>query len=204
MQALDGRLVLSPSDLNDYVECPHLTTLALEVARGARPRPFVLNEHGDLLRRKGEQHERAYLDRLHADGREVVNVVGRDPWDFEGSARATEAAMRGGADVIYQATFVRDGWRGRADFLERVERPTSLGAWGYEALDAKLARAEKPVYVLQLCFYTAAIEVIQRATPAEMHVLLGIGERRRLRYTDFAAYFRRVQAGFTAALARGG
>ena len=52
MQALNGRLVLSPSDLNDYVECPHLTTLALEVARGARPRPFVLNEHGDLLRRE--------------------------------------------------------------------------------------------------------------------------------------------------------
>ena len=47
MQALNGRLVLSPSDLNDYVECPHLTTLALEVARGTRPRPFVLNEHGD-------------------------------------------------------------------------------------------------------------------------------------------------------------
>jgi len=28
MQATDGRLVLSPSDLNDYVECPHLITLA--------------------------------------------------------------------------------------------------------------------------------------------------------------------------------
>jgi len=204
MQALNGRLVLSPSDLNDYVECPHLTTLALEVARGTRPRPFVLNEHGDLLRRKGEEHERAYLERLRADGREVVNVIGRDPWDFEGSARATEEGMRAGAEIIYQATFVREGWRGRADFLERVERPTSLGAWGYEALDAKLARAEKPVYVLQLCFYTAAIEAIQRAAPAEMHVLLGIGERRRLRYTDFAAYYRRVQAGFTAALARGG
>jgi len=26
----------SPSDLNDYVECAHFTTLALEVARGGR------------------------------------------------------------------------------------------------------------------------------------------------------------------------
>ena len=33
MQATGNRLVLSPSDLNDYVECPHLTTLALEVAQ---------------------------------------------------------------------------------------------------------------------------------------------------------------------------
>src|SRR4029450_3916032 len=94
MQAVNGRLILSPSDLNDYVECPHLTTLALEVARGARKRPFVLNEHGDLLRRKGEQHEAAYLESLRAAGREVVNVIGADRWDFEGSARATEAAMR--------------------------------------------------------------------------------------------------------------
>ena len=30
MQALNGRLILSPSDLNDYVECAHLTTLGLE------------------------------------------------------------------------------------------------------------------------------------------------------------------------------
>lgn len=36
MRALAGRLTLSPSDLNDYVECAHLTTLALEVARGGR------------------------------------------------------------------------------------------------------------------------------------------------------------------------
>src|SRR5256885_16668022 len=130
MQMLNGRLILSPSDLNDYVECPHLTTLALEVARGTRKRVFVLNEHGDLLRRKGEQHEAAYLDKLRADGRQVVNVIGSDTWDFDGSARATEKAMREGAEVIYQATFVRDDWRGRADFLERVDHPTRLGAWG--------------------------------------------------------------------------
>src|SRR5262245_1039995 len=202
MQALNGRLVLSPSDLNDHVECPHLTTLALEVARGARRRPFVPDEHGELLRRKGDEHERAYLEKLRAEGREIVNVVGDDKWDFDASARATLEAMRAGAPIIYQATFVRDQWRGRADFLERVERPTKLGAWGYEALDAKLARAEKPVYVLQLCFYSEAIAEIQGVEPEVMRVLLGTGEARTLRYADFAAYYRRVREGFTAAIAR--
>jgi predicted RecB family nuclease len=33
-----------------------------------------------------------------------------------------------------------------------------------------------------------------------MHVLLGIGERRTLRHADFAAYYRRVRAGFLSAL----
>ena len=204
MQATDGRLVLSPSDLNDYVECPHLTTLALEVVRGARKRPYVPNEHGDLLRRKGEEHEAAYLAALRAQGRQVVDVIGANRWDFDASARATIEAMRAGAEVIYQATFVVGDWRGRADFLERVDgRRTGLGDWGYEALDAKLARAEKPTYVLQLCFYTEAIAAIQGVSPDAMHVLLGIGERRTLRPDDFTAYYRRVRNGFLAALGQG-
>src|SRR5262245_21432440 len=204
MQAMDGRLVLSPSDLNDYVECPHLTSLALEVARGTRKRPWAPNEPGDLLRRKGEEHEAAYLAAVRTQGREVADVIGANPWDFEASARATIEAMRAGAEVIYQATFVVGDWRGRADFLERVDgRRTALGDWGYEALDAKLARAEKPTYVLQLCFYTDAIADIQAAPVEAMHVLLGIGERRTLRPDDFAAYYRRVRNGFLAALGQG-
>src|SRR4030095_10219200 len=202
MQALNGRLVLSPSDLNDYVECPHLITRALKAARGTLKRPHVLNEHGDLLRRKGEEHEAAYLASLYAAGRQVVEVIGANRWDFERAAGATIEPMRGGAEVIYQATFVVGDWRGRADFLERVDQPTALGSWGYQALDAKLARAEKPTYVLQLCFYTAAIASIQQVTPEAMHVLLGIGERRTLRHADFAAYYRRVRQGFLAALGR--
>src|SRR5499426_2104716 len=108
MQATSGRLVLSPSDLNDYVECAHLTTLSLEVARGTRRRAHVPEDHADLLRRKGEEHEAEYLADLRAKGRQVVDVIGGDRWDFETSSRATEEAMRAGAEVIYQATFVQN------------------------------------------------------------------------------------------------
>ena len=107
MQATNSRLVLSPSDLNDYVECSHLTTLAREVARGTRRRPHLPEDHADLLRRKGEEHEAAYLAGLRAQGRQVVDVIGADPWDFDSSARATTDAMRAGAEIIYQATFVQ-------------------------------------------------------------------------------------------------
>ncbi|MBI1736149.1 MAG: TM0106 family RecB-like putative nuclease, partial [Candidatus Rokubacteria bacterium] len=201
MQLLNGRLILSPSDLNDHVECEHLTTLKRQVACGDRKRPHVPDEATDLLRRKGEQHEAAYLAELRAAGREVVDVRAADPWDFDTAARNTERAMRDGVDVIYQATFADGGWRGRADFLERVARPTTLGAWGYEPLDTKLARTEKPTYVLQLCFYSDGIARVQGEPPERMHVLLGIGERRTLRHDDFAAYFRRVRASFEAAVA---
>lgn len=51
MKAEAGHLTLSPSDLNDYVVCAHLTTLALEVARGERVRPHVAYEQAELLLR---------------------------------------------------------------------------------------------------------------------------------------------------------
>ncbi len=202
MQTIGGRLVLSPTDLNDYVECQHLTTLALEVARGERKRPYLADEHAELLRRKGEAHERAYLESLRAAGRQIVEIDLGEPWDFDAAARQTAKAMHAGAEVISQATFVLGQWRGRADFLLRIDGPTRLGAWGYEALDAKLARAEKPTYVLQLCFYNDGIAAVQGETPERMHVLLGVGEQRTLRYDDFAAYYRRVRARFEAAIAR--
>ena len=52
----------------------------------------------------------------------------------------------------------------------RMPGTSKLGAWTYEALDAKLARAEKPTYLLQLCFYSDGIAGIQGVRPEHMHV----------------------------------
>lgn len=60
--------------------------------------------------------------------------------------------MRSGVPYVYQAVLVLDGWRGIADLLERVERPSELGSYSYEVLDTKLARRAKPAHALQLCW----------------------------------------------------
>ena len=49
MQSRNGHLLLSPSDLNDYVECEHRTTLARQVALGHRAKPHVSDEGAKLL-----------------------------------------------------------------------------------------------------------------------------------------------------------
>jgi len=195
MQIRNGHLLLSPSDLNDYVECEHRTTLARQVALGQRAKPHVSDEGAKLLADKGMQHEADLLMRMHAEGRHVVEVP-MENWDFDAAAARTIDAMRLGADVIFQATFVDGPWRGRADFLLKVKGDSRLGPWRYEALDAKLARAEKPTYVLQLCFYSDGIAAIQGERPEHIHVFLGVGEQRAFRYDDFAAYYRRVRARF--------
>jgi uncharacterized protein len=90
--------------------------------------------------------------------------------------------------------------RAAPQFLLKVKGDSKLGPWRYEPLDAKLARAEKPTYVLQLCFYSDGIAAIQGERPEHIHVFLGVGEQRALRYDDFAAYYRRVRARFQTAV----
>src|SRR5207248_4727440 len=134
----------------------------------------------------------------------IVEIELGERWDFGLAAARTAEAMRAGADVVYQATFGNGPWRGRADFLLKTAGATKLGSWGYEPLDAKLARAEKPTYVLQLCFYSDGIAKVQGMRPEHMHVFLGIGETRALRYDDFVAYYRRVRLRFESAISSPG
>jgi len=203
MQLANGQLLLSPSDLNDFVECRHLTQLNLRVKRGEVDLEPTSSLEADLLSRKGEEHERSYLEQLKAEGRDVYEVPGAD-WSsgLDEAAAATERAMRDGREVIYQACFADGDWRGFADFLFRVDGvETDLGDWGYEAADAKLARRPKPYFLVQLCFYSEQIGRIQGVEPKRMHVILGTREQRSFLVSDFSAYYRRVRARLLAELA---
>ena len=196
----DGTLLLSPSDLSGHLACPHLTTLNLRVQRGELERPHVDDTHGDLIRRKGDEHEAAYLARLVAEGRSIVRIPTYDDEDFDAdeARRLTEEAIRAGeAEVIYQP-YLSDGtWRGFADFLERQPDGT------FEAVDTKLARSAKPAHVLQLCFYSEQLGRIQGRLPERFHVELGSGERETFRTAEYVAYFRRARRRFLAAVGDG-
>jgi predicted RecB family nuclease len=191
----DGSLRLSPSDLANYLACSHLTTLEVAVARGALTRPHRDNPQAELVARKGDEHEAAYLGELQAQGKTVLELP-RDA-NFDANAAATAEAIRVQShDVIYQACFAADGWRGYADFLERQPAGT------YEAVDTKLARTAKPAAVLQLCFYSQELGRIQGRLPERLHVVLGTRERESFRLADFDAYYRRVRGRFLDFLAR--
>jgi predicted RecB family nuclease len=194
----DGTLLLSPSDLSAHLACPHLTNLELRVKRGQLERPHVDDTHGDLIRRKGDEHEAAYLARLTAEGRTIVRIPTLDDPDFDGNAarRLTAQSVRAAvAEIIYQPYLADGSWRGFADFLERQPDGT------YEAVDTKLARSAKPAHVLQLCFYSEQLGRIQGRLPERFHVELGTGERATFRLADHMAYYRRVRERFLGALA---
>jgi predicted RecB family nuclease len=191
MQLERDSLILSPSDVTAFLACEHLTALTVQVAYKDLAVPELENEQGELIKRKGNEHEAAYLQTLRAQGKTVREVDFQWP-DWEGGEKQTLAAMREGVDVVYQGVFTGGGWHGLADFLMRVEKPSALGAWSYEALDTKLARTAKPAYILQLLYYNGQLARLQGREPDEIHVLLGSGAQASFRPGEFAAYYRRV------------
>jgi uncharacterized protein len=212
VQLIDGRPVYAATDLVAFLACEHLTELERAALAGLVKRPMRDDPELDIIRKRGFEHEKRYLDDLVAEGRSSVTIrldgsIEDDGERLRAAQAETIAAMAAGADVIYQATFFDGTWRGHADFLLRVDdatRPSTWGPWHYEVADTKLARHVKASAVLQICTYVELLEGLQRVRPEWMHVALGGSGHavERLRVDDYLAYFRSVRARFLAAMER--
>ncbi|MEZ5653193.1 MAG: TM0106 family RecB-like putative nuclease [Burkholderiaceae bacterium] len=176
---------LSPTDLAGHLTCKHLSASSRAVADGLSTRPVRFGPVIDKLRESGTDHEKAYLEHLRSSDHSITDLT-------DGSAHALAAAMKSGADVIYQPALSDTRWSGRADFLVKVPGASLFGPWQYEPVDTKLAREARAGAVLQLCVYGHLLEAVQGARPAAMH-LVPPGEgftRVSFRTADFAAVFR--------------
>lgn len=187
MRVFEGKILLSASDLTRYMGCGHATALDFAYLQGRGPKPRADTEDAELLQKYGFAHEANYLAKLKSQGRTVLEL---NPTDLVAVSIATQDAMRNGADVIYQGGLLQDGWGGWADFIERVETPSKLGAFSYEVVDTKLKRSVHPKHVLQLVLYSDLIEKIQGQAPRFAHIELGNGARATLRLADYAQYAR--------------
>ena len=206
MEIVNDSLVYSTTDLVGFLECGHLTSLERAAVSGYLERPVRSDPVLDRIAQRGQLHEERFLDSLLAEGFRAVKL-GPDPDLPRGQRLAkrrdeTLAAMRAGADVVYQAALF-DGRRlGFADFLRRVEQASDLGPWSYEVWDTKLARHPKASAVLQLCMYSDLLREYQGLAPSEMHLALGgaKGETVSFRVVDYAAYHRQVAHEFETLL----
>lgn len=196
-----GILHFSATDLAGHLSCSHLTQLDAEVARGARAKPKSWDPLLEILRKRGDLHEKAYLDHLEGAGYEIVRIegVGLE----EKHAEETVAAMRSGVAIISQGVLLDGRWGGRADILRRVDTPSALGDWSYEVIDTKLARETKGGSVLQLCLYTDLLTKAQGVVPEFMYVVAPWSdfEPQVFRSNDYLAYYRLVRRSLEAAVA---
>ncbi len=187
MRYIDGRLILSATDLTGFMGCAHRTALDLAHLDGTGPAPRTDGAEAALVQAYGNAHEADYRAGLE----DVVEIA--EDGSVASRIEATRMAMREGPGIIYQAALFGNGWGGFADFLERVERPSALGAFSYEVTDTKLKRSAHPVHVLQLALYSDLLADMQGIAPEHAHVQLGDGERATLRLADYAAYSRRAR-----------
>ncbi len=199
MQRRQGQLLLSATDLVNFLECERLTALDLINLETPLPRAPD-DEQAVLIQGKGYAHEAAYADSLRKTHGDFVDIS-KAADDLDSKCAATIEAMRRGAAVIFQAALRDSTWLGYADFLIRVERPSQLGSYSYEVSDTKLARSPKAKFLIQLAFYSDLIAKIQGTDPQSMHVVLGDGRTITYRYADYAHYFKTVLREFAERLA---
>jgi len=177
LHQLDTHLIVSATDLSAFFACPHVTTQDMSAASGG-PKPPKFDDPGaEVLRQRGHEHEAQILEAYRGDGRDVVSLTrperGSDTGpDWPAYAAETLRHMRAGVDVIHQACLFDGQWLGLPDFLIRVDRPSGLGDWSYEVVDAKLSRTAKAGAVLQICAYSEMLEAVQGLAPDRMHPTL--------------------------------
>jgi predicted RecB family nuclease len=170
MFAQSERVILSATDLNNYLGCRHATFL--DLADLGRPRSAVEPDpHLELLQKKGLEHEQKHLASLKEQGRRIAEIDRYSTIDQR--IAQTHAAMAEGVDVIYQGALLDAPWMGYADFLVRVDGRTRLGNCAYEVVDTKLARTAQPKHVIQLCVYSRLLGVAQGQLPGNVHLVMG-------------------------------
>ena len=152
-------ILFSATDLTNFFTCNYIT--ALDLKNLSEPMKKTENSaQNKLLQEKGYQHEANYLDLLKQRGLSVCEIPKNDfneknlQLTLEKRAKLTIDAMQSGVDVIFQGFLYRHPWRGDADFLIKVDVPSSLGNFSYEVFDTKLSKTPEPKHILQLCFYS--------------------------------------------------
>jgi predicted RecB family nuclease len=198
MREFQGRLLFSAHDLVNFLACPHVTFLDLRNLE----HPLKATEDDAqslLLKKRGLEHERRYLYQLHRLGRSIEAIPADAP--LPERVKLTRDAMAAGADIIYQAVLLSGPYHGFAAFLRRLDsRPGSNPA--YEVLDTKLARSPAPHHLIELCFYSHLLGIVQGSVPHSMHLVLGDNREAGFRFKDFAYYFRVARKRFESFVAR--
>ena len=208
MNQVDGGMRYSATDLLTWHGCAHasrLDALALSdaelaawLAARSKARAEAIASGADFpepANVRGDEHERAMRDQLLASGFDVVEIPrphGRH--GLEEAARATEDALRDGADVVYQAALLDEPWFGYADFLVRVDGvPSRFGNYAYEVRDTKLARKPSAKALVQMAHYGSMLERLQGCPPPRLVVWLGTGEEFTWAYEDAVPYLEELR-----------
>jgi uncharacterized protein len=193
MRNISDQIVLSATDLSNFLNCRHRTALELGEAYGKRTRPYFHDPVLEALFARGVEHERCYVASLEAAGRSIVDLA-----EFKDRTEAvgrTVDAMRSGVEAIVQGALQNGNWYGRPDVLLKCAAPSAFGTWGYEVADTKLARETRAGTILQLGLYCDMLARAQGNPPERFYVVTPetAAAIHEYRVDDYSAYFRLIR-----------
>ncbi|MCS5715146.1 TM0106 family RecB-like putative nuclease [Herbiconiux sp. CPCC 205716] len=196
-------VLYSATDLTAAAVCEFALVRRLDAKLGRiEPVPELVDEMLERTARLGDAHELRTLEAFRElygafDGvqpRGVAEIPRPDrptPEALLEHQRLTLDALRGGADVVFQATFFDGRFLGFADFLVKVPvgasgqpaagvgpgAPGTSAPHRYEVYDTKLARHTKITALLQLAAYADQLDRLAVPLGDQVHLLLGDGSR---------------------------
>lgn len=196
MKYANLQFLFSASDVSTYLSCKHATQLHKQYALEGKQIPHHHDPVLDVLIQRGTEHERAYVEFLR--GKNLTSTH-----DEKKTLEETINAMAEGVDVIVQGRLQHDEWSGYPDVLVRVEGKSRFGNWQYEVQDTKLSVNTRPSAIIQLCFYTELLGIIQKEEPTRFSIVMP-GNPFKIddfSFSDFKAYYGFVKKTFEAAIA---
>ena len=201
MYKKSGQLYYSPTDLTSFMESPFASWMdrfSIEHADKA-PGKDPADELMSALADKGYAQEELQQSAFIQQGKTLLSIKGASTDD---KYQNTLDAMAKGFDVIVQAHLQLGQFAGYADFLVKVvhsdgDQPSLLGNWHYEVWDVKLANLVRPSFVVQLCSYSEMLASMQGVLPEFMAIVLGSGNKERLRTSEYYSYYKTLKSSFT-------
>lgn len=195
MKKHNDQILFSATDLNEFIECQYKSILNFKNLTTPLPKKED-DAHALLLTKKGLEYESQYLQSLKDSGCQIVEIPSQNT--LEKRIDLTLNAMKSGADYIFQAALLNGQWHGFVDLLERVNTPSLIGSFSYEAMDIKLKRQPDPSHIIQLCVYSDLLKHYQGESPLSFSLVLGNGEKKIFKFCDFVQYYTIIKDQFEA------
>jgi predicted RecB family nuclease len=185
----NNKLIYSPSDIVQFVNSQFASWMNRKLLEEPKSvQPDEDDPQLKILQKKGDLHEKAYLEKLFEAGSDLCKITSGD------RLQQTLNAINEGRQIIFQARLEGTGMAGNADFLRLEDKKKST----YTIIDTKLSRHVKPYFMIQLCCYADMLEEMTGQRPETIGIVLGNGEECCFRTNDVFYYYERTKSAFFA------
>ena len=146
MQLLNNKFILSPTDLNKYLNCKHYINLEKKRLKNNQKKISVDSPLFKILSEKGFTHENQYLQFLKKEHKQVIEVS--DKLSFLEREQITLDAVEKSIEVIYQPFIASKNWLAIPDFFVK-----DVSNHEFIVVDTKLKKSLIPEHIYQSVMY---------------------------------------------------